>query len=62
MSKVNLSENRLVRFEKRRFSDENWPAMIEWPCRHTVKLEEAFSEPLGRLNPRLRSQGANFRG
>lgn len=39
------------------FDDENWPAMIEWMCQHTVKLEEAFSEPLARLNPRLRSQG-----
>ena len=39
------------------FDDENWPAMIEWLCRHIVKLEEAFSEPLARLNPRLRSQG-----
>ena len=39
------------------FDDKNWPAMIEWLCRHIVKLEEAFSEPLERLNPRLRSQG-----
>ena len=39
------------------FDDENWPAMIEWLCRHIVKLEEAFSEPLARLNRRLRSQG-----
>ena len=39
------------------FNDENWPAMIEWLCQHTVKLEEAFSEPLARLNPRLRAQG-----
>ena len=39
------------------FDDENWPAMIEWLCQHFVKLEEAFSEPLARLNQRLRSQG-----
>ncbi len=39
------------------FDDENWPAMIEWLCQHIVKLEEAFSEPLARLNRRLRSQG-----
>ena len=38
------------------FNDENWPAMIEWLCQHIVKLEEAFSEPLARLNRRLRSQ------
>lgn len=39
------------------FDDENWPDMIEWLCQHFVKLEDAFSEPLARLNPRLRSQG-----
>ena len=39
------------------FDDENWPAMIEWLCQHIVKLEDAFSEPLARLNRRLRSQG-----
>ena len=39
------------------FDDENWPDMIEWLCQHFVKLEEAFSEPLTRLNRRLRSQG-----
>ena len=31
--------------------------MIEWLCQHIVKLEDAFSEPLARLNRRLRSQG-----
>ena len=31
--------------------------MIEWLCQNFVKLEEAFSEPLVRLNPWLRSQG-----
>ena len=39
------------------FDDENWPAMIEWLCQHIIKLEDAFSEPLARLNRRLRSQG-----
>ena len=39
------------------FDDENWPAMIEWLCRHIVNLEEAFSEPLAILNRQLRSQG-----
>ena len=39
------------------FDDENWPDMIEWLCQHFVKLEEAFSEPLARLNQQLRSQG-----
>ena len=38
------------------FSDENWPAMIDWLCKHTVNLEQAFSEPLARLNRRLKSQ------
>ena len=38
------------------FSDENWPEMIEWLCKHIVKLEEAFSEPLSRLNRQLKSK------
>ena len=38
------------------FDDENWPAMIEWLCRHIVTLEEAFSEPLAGLNRQLKSQ------
>ena len=36
-------------------NDDNWPEMIEWLCKHIVKLEEAFSEPLGRLNRQLLS-------
>ena len=44
------------------FDDENWPAMIEWLCQHIVKLEVAFSEPLARLNRRLRSQGGVSEG
>lgn len=38
------------------FNDENWPEIIEWLCKHIVKLEEAFSEPLGRLNRQLKSK------
>ncbi len=38
------------------FNDESWPAMIDWLCRHIVNLEQAFSEPLARLNPQLKSQ------
>ena len=39
------------------FNDENWPEMIEWLCQHFVKLEEAFTDPLARLNQHLRSEG-----
>lgn len=38
------------------FNDENWPTMIDWLCKHIVNLEQAFSEPLTRLNPQLKSQ------
>ncbi len=31
--------------------------MIEWLCRHIVRLDEAFSGPLGRLNQQLKSRG-----
>ena len=41
------------------FNDENWPAMVEWLCKHIVNLEQAFSEPLARLNRRLKSQGGD---
>ena len=44
------------------FNDENWPDVIEWLCRHIVKLEEAFSEPLGRLNQQLKSRGGTSTG
>ena len=37
------------------YDAENWPEMVPWLCRHIVKLEEAFSEPLGRLNQQLKS-------
>ena len=39
------------------FDDENWPEMIDWLCEHIVKLEEAFSEPLDRLNQEMKSLG-----
>ncbi len=39
------------------FDEENWPARIEWLCEHIAKLEEAFSEPLARLNQELKSRG-----
>ena len=39
------------------FNKENWPAIIEWLCEHIIKLEEAFSEPLMRLNQELKSRG-----
>ena len=41
---------------------ENWPEMIGWLCRHIVKLDEAFSEPLGRLNQELKSSGGTLPG
>ena len=44
------------------FDDENWPTMIEWLCKHIDKLEEAFSEPLARLNRQLKSQGGVSEG
>ena len=39
------------------FDAGNWPEIIAWLCRHIVKLDEAFSEPLGRLNQELKSSG-----
>ena len=39
------------------FNQENWPEMIEWLCRHIVKLDEAFSDSLARLNQQLRLLG-----
>ncbi len=44
------------------FDKENWPEMIRWLCRHIVKLEEAFSEPLGRLHQELKSDGGAWPG
>ncbi len=44
------------------FNEENWPEMIEWLCRHIVRLDEAFSKPLGRLNQKLKSRGDTLAG
>ena len=44
------------------YDDKNWPTMIEWLCKHIDKLEEAFSEPLERLNRQLKSQGGVSEG
>lgn len=41
------------------FDPEHWPEMIDWLCRHFVKLEEAFSKPLGRLGQELKSRGGD---
>ena len=41
------------------FDAESWPEMIGWLCQHIVKLDEAFSESLGRLNQELKSGGRN---
>lgn len=41
------------------FDAEHWPKMIDWLCRHFVKLEEAFSKPLGRLGQELKSRGSD---
>ena len=43
------------------FDAEHWPEMIDWLCRHFVKLEEAFSKPLGRLSQELKSEAATER-
>lgn len=44
------------------FDEDNWPEMIEWFCRHIVKLDESFSEPLGRLNQELESGSGTLSG
>ena len=44
------------------FNAGNWPEMIEWLCGHIVRLDEAFSEPLGRLNQQLKSRGDTLAG
>ena len=41
---------------------DNWPEMIGWLRRHIVKLDEAFSEPLGRLNQELKSGSGTLPG
>ena len=37
------------------FDESSWPDMVAWLCEHIVRLERAFSEPLARLNRRLKS-------
>lgn len=37
------------------FSRDNWPEMIAWLSVHIRKLENAFSDPLARLNRSIRS-------
>ena len=44
------------------YDTENWPEMIAWLCRHIIKLDEAFSEPLGRLNQQLKSRAGGLAG
>jgi len=39
--------------------DEQWPKMIDWLCRHFVKLEKTFSKPLERLGQELKSRGGD---
>ena len=39
------------------FDEANWPEMIDWLCTHIVKLEDAFSEPLDRLNREMKTRG-----
>ena len=44
------------------FDAENWPEMIEWLCRHLVRLDEAFSKALARLNQQVKSPGGTMVG
>lgn len=41
------------------FNEANWPSMIAWLCEHIVPLQDAFSEPLARLNQQLKA-GVDF--
>ena len=38
------------------FNRDAWPEMIDWLSIHIQRLEAAFSEPLKRLNPKVRVQ------
>ena len=38
------------------YDRESWPQMIGWLSSHIRKLEEAFREPLARLNRQIRTQ------
>ena len=42
------------------FDEENWPEMIDWLCMHIVKLVDAFSGPLDRLNREMKTQGVSL--
>ena len=37
------------------FNESSWPDMAAWLCEHIVRLEQAFSEHLARLNRQLKS-------
>lgn len=37
------------------YNRDIWPEMIDWLCKHIVRLERAFSEALAELNQQLRS-------
>ena len=37
------------------FHESSWPEMAAWLCEHIVRLEQAFSEHLARLNRQLKS-------
>lgn len=51
------TENRRFGREFSGYNVENWPEMIDWICRHFIRLEETFSEPLARLSRQLKSGG-----
>ncbi|MDD9949649.1 MAG: DUF4268 domain-containing protein [candidate division Zixibacteria bacterium] len=38
------------------YDDANWPTMTKWLCEQMIKLEEAFSGPLERLNNEMKSR------
>ena len=37
------------------FNESSWPDMVAWLCEHIVRLEQAFSQHLARLNRQLKS-------
>ena len=40
------------------YNEDNWQEVVEWLCEHIVKLERAFSKPLGLLGQELESRAA----
>ena len=40
---------------------ESWSEMIDWMCRHFIRLDETFSAPLVRLSQQLKSGGDSRR-